>query len=193
MVARTPLVARPCHRALLGTPALPGAQLLKGMWPGPHRGVGGASELGRRAGPWGNLGAGVRGVGGSWHPGTSDQMDAGAPSAQAFLPPPTFSPWRSPPQGLPGNIFLVNVYIFGDSWFICGQSVPGERHTGHSRLADGVASSPRRVWGQAPCPGALVLLSEMGGRAGPWGSLGVLWALRVGLEKSSSRRLAQPQ
>lgn len=41
MVARTPLVARPCHRALLGTPALPGAQLLKGMWPGPHRGVGG--------------------------------------------------------------------------------------------------------------------------------------------------------
>lgn len=50
------------------------------------------------------------------------------PSSWASLAPPTFPAHSLLPRGLPGNIFLVNVYIFGDSWFICGQSIPGETH-----------------------------------------------------------------
>lgn len=47
-------------------------------------------------------------------------------SPWASLAPSHTSVHRLLPKGLPGNIFLVNVYIFGDSWFICGQSVPGK-------------------------------------------------------------------
>lgn len=180
-------VAGPFHRAPSGTLSCQGHKLLKGVWPASHQG-GGASEIGWTAVPWGNLRAGVRGDGqaaGTRHLGTSGQMDVWSHRPQAFLMPPQPSLHGSLlPRGLPGNIFLVNVYIFSDSWFICGQSVPGERHTGHSRLADRGWPHAPGASGAAPCPGALALLSL---------ALCCSEALRVGLRESSGRSRAQVQ
>lgn len=99
------------------------------------------------------------------------RTDVGSHGPQAFLEPPASLQGRLLPRGLPGNIFLVNVYIFGDSWFICGQSVPGERHTGHSRLADRGGLTPRErlrgsslPWGPGPSfPGSAVFGGKSSG------------------------------
>lgn len=65
-------------------------------------------------------------------------------SPWALLAPHPHLVHRLLPKGLPGNIFLVNVYIFGDSWFICGQSVPDKTHR----------AQPISGWGWSQAPGA---------------------------------------
>lgn len=83
--------------------------------------------------------------------------------------PPTFAPHSLLPRGLPGNIFLVNVYIFGDSWFICGQSIPGETHG-----TQPISRRPKSWW-EAPRPGSR--LSRLGSefRGTRVGTKKVLW------------------
>lgn len=81
------------------------------------------------------------------------------------------------PEGLPGNIFLVNVYIFGDSWFICGQSVPGKTHR----------AQPISGWGWPQAPGASDgQLPALGHGSSPL-ALYHSEALRVVLKKFSGR------
>lgn len=144
--------ARHCHRAPLGILALPSVQAAsRARGPGPIKGSG---ALRQGCSPSEEFeGMGTQGWGSSRHLGIAVRWTCG-PTERALLAPPPLLP-----RGLPGNIFLINVYIFGDSWFICGQSVPGERHTGHSRLADGGSLTAQRCQGAAPCPGALALPS----------------------------------
>lgn len=81
-------------------------------------------------------------------------------SPWAFLAPPRpTSVHRLLPRGLPGNIFLVNVYIFGDSWFICGQSVPGKTHRAQPISGWGWPQAPGASDGQLPAlgPGSSLL------------------------------------
>lgn len=80
-----------------------------------------------------------------WSDGRRVPRPPGIPGA-----PPTSLHGRLLPRGLPGNIFLVNVYIFGDSWFICGQSVPGERHRAQPISRQGRLGGSPLPWGPGP-------------------------------------------
>lgn len=135
-------VARPCPWPLQVPYPAWGTSCLRVCGPGPTPGGGEPLRWGRSVRGWGGTLARVV----IWTYG---------PSPQAFLvPSPPALHGSLLPRGLPGNIFLVNVYIFGDSWFICGQSVPGERHRAQPISGQGVASCPRSNWEAAPCPGA---------------------------------------